>query len=70
MDHFDLKSAIGAQWSLAVKDKMLAESYQAVGRSYTAQREFRKNWATKQYQKLREQREKIVDQTISLGSYG
>ncbi len=48
VDKFDLRSAVGGQWSLALRDKLLKDAYEAVGNSYAAQRAFRKEWANKQ----------------------
>ena len=50
MESFPLRGPIGNHWSRCLKASAdLAKDYAAVGRSYTAQRDFRREWAKKEF---------------------
>jgi hypothetical protein len=48
----------------------MAARYKALGKSYTAQRQFRLSWAQEQYDSLVVKRTKRVSQSNSFGSFG
>ena len=49
-DTFDLRSTIGGWWQKALRgDAALSAAYKAEGRSYDAQRAFRRRWAAEQF---------------------
>jgi len=49
---FDMRSAIGARWQKALKaSEKLRKDYEACGKKYAMQREFRKAWAAQEFKK-------------------
>jgi hypothetical protein len=65
---FDMKSKVGQWWTREVKaDKRLGESYASVGRSYDAQRRFRKEWAARKFLAARTTRLKEEKQSFKVG---
>lgn len=55
--NFDLRSALGAQWSRALKEnEKLRAQYSDVGKAYAQQRQFRARWAAARAEALRHER--------------
>jgi hypothetical protein len=55
---FDLRGCMGGWWVKALKqDPELKKKYSDLGKSYEMQRQFRANWAARQANELREERE-------------
>eukprot|EP00969_Alexandrium_andersonii_P206359 9117515-Alexandrium_andersonii.AAC.1 len=49
---FNLQGVVGKYWNQAKRsDPELASAYQALGRSYQSQRDFRMRWARGEYEK-------------------
>eukprot|EP00959_Pyramimonas_sp_CCMP1952_P132824 2776708-Pyramimonas_sp.AAC.2 len=71
--HFDMRGTVGQVWSKAkAGDKQLEADYKAVGKSYSAQREFRKKWLALKAEQLREERmttEKHSTTDLTIGTY-
>jgi hypothetical protein len=66
-----MRGKVGTQWAYEKsRNAELAASYKAVGRSYQAQRLFRKEWATKVYTDLKEEREKTQTHAVAYGKFG
>jgi hypothetical protein len=66
-----MRSAAGQQWSIQkARDTELKNAYEAVGRSYSAQRAFRQKWATDRYEDEKERREKRTKHQFDYGKYG
>ena len=66
--HFKLdKGDMAALWK-----KALAESYKSLGKNYTKQREFRKEWVLDSYKVVREERMRTTEATamdVTAGEY-
>lgn len=67
---FDLRGPTGNHWNIAKQNPILAERYKLIGKSYTAQRAFRIDWAKGEYDKLVVERTKSTMQKTSFGSFG
>ena len=71
VDAFDMRGAVGQQWTAAKsRDGTLSSDYAAVGRSYSAQRAFRQKWAKDRFDEMKDEREKSQEQLVSYGKYG
>ncbi len=62
---------MGQQFRLMLqRDEVLAKEYAALGRTFSAQREFRQKWANDQYTTMKVEREKKEEHKFDLGEYG
>ena len=61
----DMNSAEGQLWNTAKKDPSIKKAYEAIGRSYKAQRNFRLQWAKEEAEKLKRQRVHSHTQSIT-----
>jgi len=68
---FDIRGPLGNQWRLALAaDAGLNEQYKSVGKSYHAQREFRKKWASEQAEGMKRKRMITETHVVEVSQYG
>ena len=68
---FDMRGSVGQSWSATkASNPDLSRSYEAVGKSYSAQRAFRQRWAKEQYETIKKEREMTEVQYFSIGQVG
>jgi hypothetical protein len=67
---FDMRGPVGHLWNQSKKDPAVAAQYKGVGKSYSAQRAFRQDWAKSEFDKLVVARTKRTVQSTSFGVFG